>query len=75
LPISLQHPGQIVVEYGAPPEDYWFSDALFVSCSALSDTGLTPAVLSETYTFFGQFVILCLMEMGGIGLMTIIFLV
>ncbi|MDR3163662.1 MAG: hypothetical protein LBT77_01130 [Mycoplasmataceae bacterium] len=75
---ALQHPGHMVTGYDVDDnpivKPYHFYDALFISCSALSDTGLTTAVISDTYTFFGQFVIACLMEAGGIGIMTIIYL-
>jgi len=45
-------------------------DNLFVATSALSTTGLSPVTVSEVYTFFGQLVILILIQLGGIGYMT-----
>jgi Trk-type K+ transport system membrane component len=54
--------------------NYYFYDAMFVACSAITDTGLSPAVISGTYTVFGQVVILLLIETGGLGMMTIIFM-
>ena len=47
-----------------------FIDALFVSASAGCVTGLTPVNTSETWTLFGQIVILVLIQIGGIGFMT-----
>ncbi|HEY1047685.1 MAG TPA: hypothetical protein VGF79_14680, partial [Bacteroidia bacterium] len=47
-----------------------FVDAVFTSASASCVTGLTVV---NTYTFFnikGQIVILCLIQMGGIGILT-----
>ena len=45
-------------------------DHLFVATSALSTTGLSTVTVSEGYTFFGQLVILILIQLGGIGYMT-----
>ena len=48
-----------------------FLDALFTATSATCVTGL---VVFDTYTqfsLFGQFVILCLIQIGGLGFMTI----
>ncbi len=47
-----------------------FIDSLFISASAFSDTGLNTVVVSESFTFFGQFVILILIILGGIGFFT-----
>lgn len=48
-----------------------FIDALFTAASAFSDTGLTTKVTVETWTDFGQFLILMLILMGGIGIFAI----
>ncbi|MGL5540813.1 MAG: potassium transporter TrkG, partial [Erysipelotrichaceae bacterium] len=48
-----------------------FLDALFTSTSAVCVTGLTTVVTVETYTLFGQIVLIFLMQIGGLGLMTI----
>lgn len=48
-----------------------FIDALFTSASAFSDTGLTIKTTATFFTFFGQLVILILIQFGGIGLMTL----
>lgn len=46
----------------------WF-DALFTSVSAVTVTGLAVVDTATGYTFFGQTVILILIQLGGIGLM------
>ncbi len=52
-----------------------FGDALFTSVSATCVTGL---IVQDTYTYwsgFGQAVILCMIQIGGLGLMTVLSLV
>lgn len=46
-------------------------DSLFTSTSAVCVTGLTSVDISTTFTRFGQLVILALIQMGGLGVMTI----
>lgn len=46
-------------------------DHLFIATSAVSTTGLTTISVADSYTFFGQFVVLLLIQLGGIGYMTI----
>ena len=46
-------------------------DALFVSTSAVCVTGLTPVELSTTFTLEGQLIIALLIQIGGLGVMTI----
>lgn len=46
-------------------------DHLFTAASAVSTTGLTTISLSDNYTFFGQLIILSLIQLGGIGYMTL----
>ncbi len=48
-----------------------FIDALFTSVSTVSVTGMTLWNLKEDLTLFGQLVILLLMQVGGLGIMTI----
>ena len=45
-------------------------DALFISTSATCVTGLAPLDITTTYTFFGNAVILILIQLGGLGIMT-----
>lgn len=47
-----------------------FLDHLFTSTSAVSTTGLVTVSISGTYTFFGQVIIMILIQLGGIGYMT-----
>lgn len=49
-----------------------FIDALFTSTSATCVTGLIVKSTSEHFTLFGQFVILILMQIGGVGYMSIV---
>jgi trk system potassium uptake protein len=61
LPIS-NHPNQAATVL----------DHLFTATSAVCVTGLTTIVVVEQYTLFGQVIILGLMQIGGLGLMTLI---
>ena len=42
-------------------------DHLFIATSAVSTTGLVTISVFDTYNFFGQFVVLILIQLGGIG--------
>ncbi|MCL1853934.1 MAG: potassium uptake protein, TrkH family [Peptococcaceae bacterium] len=48
-----------------------FMDALFTSTSATCITGLAVADTAQTWSLFGQMVILCLIQIGGLGFMSI----
>lgn len=48
-----------------------FIDHLFTVVSAISTTGLSTVDVATQYTFFGQFVILGLIQLGGLGYMTL----
>lgn len=48
-----------------------FIDALFTATSAVCVTGLVVVDTFNTYTIFGQIVIILLIQMGGLGIMTI----
>lgn len=61
LPISTKAPGSIGL-----------ITSLFTSTSAVCVTGLSVVDVWSTYSFFGQFVILLLMETGGLGFMSVI---
>lgn len=45
-------------------------DNLFIATSAVSTTGLVTIGVGESYSFFGELVILILIQLGGIGYMT-----
>jgi trk system potassium uptake protein TrkH len=57
LPVSLQE-GQAVR----------FIDALFVSVSALTVTGLSPVDVPQVFSLWGRFVIMGLIQLGGLGI-------
>lgn len=46
-------------------------DALFTSVSALSTTGLITVNTPDAYSWFGEVVVLLLIQMGGLGYMTL----
>lgn len=48
-----------------------FLDSVFISASAISDTGLSTVSISANFNWFGQFIILILIEIGGIGFFAI----
>lgn len=54
-----------------PGESTSFVDALFTSASAVSCTGLTVLDTMSHWSFFGQAVILVLIQLGGFGFMLI----
>lgn len=45
-------------------------DSLFIATSAISTTGLVTVSILDTYNKFGQFIIMLLFQIGGIGYMT-----
>ena len=47
------------------------SDALFTSCSAVCVTGLVVRDTATYWTLFGQIVILVLIQIGGLGIVTV----
>ncbi len=46
-------------------------DHLFMATSAMSTTGLVTVSTADTYTFFGELVLLFLIQAGGLGYMTL----
>ena len=57
----------------ATPIDYSISflDALFTATSAVCVTGLNVIEISSGFTTFGKIIILCLIQIGGIGVMVL----
>lgn len=55
----------------AQKQDVSVIDNLFNVVSAMSTTGLTTAAISDIYTVFGEIVLLCLIQLGGLGYMTL----
>lgn len=70
LPISLRDPGYALLNDGTK-QTYDFIDSFFTTVSAFTDTGLTTLNVVGTYNVFGQFVILFLIQIGGLGLFTL----
>ncbi|HBG68177.1 MAG TPA: potassium uptake protein, partial [Kandleria vitulina] len=50
-------------------------DNLFIAVSAVCVTGLAPITLIDTYNLFGQIVIMFLIQIGGLGFITFLYLV
>lgn len=49
-----------------------YIDHLFIATSATCVTGLVPLTVATQYTLFGQIVILCLIQIGGLGFLTLL---
>lgn len=47
-------------------------DALFVATSAISTSGLSTVPITETFNPIGYFVLMCIIEVGGVGFMIFI---
>ena len=60
LPFAIKEPGSLS-----------FIDALFTATSATCVTGLSVASLHDDFTVFGQIVVLLLVQLGGLGFMTL----
>lgn len=52
--------------------DLTIIDAIFTSASATCVTGLIVTSTSENFTFLGEFIIVSLIQIGGIGYMTLV---
>ncbi|MBE9102166.1 TrkH family potassium uptake protein [Vacuolonema iberomarrocanum] len=46
-------------------------DNLFIATSAISTTGLVTVNTPDAYSFFGEFIIACAFQVGGLGYMTL----
>lgn len=53
-----------------PGQSIGWLDSLFLSTSATCVTGLTTVNVAETFNGFGQAVLLCLIQLGGLGIFT-----
>src|SRR5690606_5627746 len=54
------------------PDAPWsFIDALFTAVSSVSVTGLSTINVSETFSTFGLFVLMFVLQVGGIGIMSL----
>ncbi|SDH73165.1 potassium uptake protein, TrkH family [Planococcus glaciei] len=54
-----------------PGIDMPWLDSLFTAVSAVSVTGLTVVNISETYSVFGIIMIMFILQLGGIGIMSL----
>ncbi|MDY8108487.1 potassium transporter TrkG [Fulvimarina sp. 2208YS6-2-32] len=65
--------GWILLSLPAAHEDVAVSalDNLFIAVSAVSTTGLATVDTATSYTFFGELVVLLLIQFGGLGYMTL----
>ncbi|WP_201008515.1 TrkH family potassium uptake protein [Paenibacillus glycanilyticus] len=52
-----------------PGVEISFFDTVFTAVSVVSDTGLSVFNVAETYSVFGYFVIMLVLQFGGIGIM------
>lgn len=52
-------------------QDLSWIDAFFVSVSCVSVTGLATVDVPATFTHFGQVVMMALIQLGGLGIMTV----
>ncbi len=52
-----------------------FTDALFTATTSTCVTGLVVTPTVSSFSIFGQIVILCLIQMGGLGVITVISLI
>jgi len=55
----------------AQKEHVGFLDNLFISASALSTTGFVTVGVASHYNFIGQLIVLLLIQLGGMGYMTV----
>lgn len=60
LPIALK-----------PGVDWTFLDVVFTAVSAVSVTGLTVVSTADTFSVYGVFILLFILQFGGIGIMTL----
>lgn len=64
--------GAVLLEMpNATPAGITFVDALFTATSAVCVTGLCTLDISHEFTLIGQCIILMLIQIGGLGIMTI----
>lgn len=54
-----------------PEAEISFIDTIFVAVSAVSVTGLSPVNIADTFTVFGYAIIIMILQLGGIGIMSI----
>ncbi|MBO2527436.1 MAG: Trk family potassium uptake protein [Clostridiales bacterium] len=70
--VILAGTGLLLLPVASKGEPVGFLDALFTATSATCVTGLIVRDTFTGWTVFGQAVILCLIQLGGLGFMTVI---
>ncbi len=73
MPFSLNRGVAAYHSDGTSPV-YTAFEAVFIAISAFTDTGLSPIVISDMYNAFGQVVILLLIQLGGLGMFAVFWL-
>jgi trk system potassium uptake protein len=70
--LALMALGTVLLKLPVSPEHgiSWI-DAMFVSVSSGSVTGLSTVDLPATFTTFGAVVVMVLVQLGGLGIMTV----
>lgn len=69
--VSVIFCGSFLLNFGfSQNEKTDYVDSLFTATSATCVTGLTSVDISTNYNFFGQLIILILIQVGGLGFMT-----
>ena len=63
--------GLLCLPWAQEAEDVAWLDHLFIATSAVSTTGLASISSADSYSFFGELVITGLIQLGGIGYMTL----
>lgn len=63
--------GTLLLKLPASSQGLSWLDAFFISVSAVCVTGLSPVDISQTLTTFGQVVLAALVQVGGLGIMTV----
>ena len=58
---------------GTHPYTFW--NALFIACSAFSNTGLTCFNIDSFYNFWGEFIIFLLIWLGGMGIISLFYVI
>lgn len=71
---NVSNPNE-VIGIGKKTVHYDFIDALFMASSAFTNTGFSLLNIGSEITFFGQFVILFLVQIGGLGYMSVFYLI
>lgn len=59
------------VSHESGQTDLSLIDAFFTACSAVTVTGLVVTDTGSVFSTFGEVIILCLIQIGGIGIMTL----